>query len=216
MDALNMAIKKIEAAQNEVATLTAIAPYIVGDPRHFYTASRIYGSVATVCYKVRTADDLRELIAHYPPVDSIAYRGTFSGVKPFDQFSKRDATRDNSWPADGVAFDIQDNSTIGKYPCDEDALSATWYTDTPAGRVNVRVNFHHSGRPDWPHIVARYGKRVDGKPLVVAWEIEGARTFARIVRYSAVDAFSTGRALYWFPDAIARAAFIDTLRESQS
>jgi len=208
-DTIKAAMEKAQRAQRDVDTLMAYAPYAPGSPENFMPHG-IYGAKVTAVYKVHTIAELRDLIAALPPVECRQYRGTFAGVKPTDWIKENDGT---SQDADGVTLQIQAGATVGKYPCDRDAMSAQWYTDTPAGRLRVVADFYHSGRDNWPHIKIMY-ERERGRGRNTGREHE-TRRIARIdlmsspphserMQFSSGDARTPGSFLIWFRDAETR------------
>lgn len=162
VSAIEKAAERARRAQWEADTLTAFAPHLDALPLPLARVSAdpygLWGAIVTACFKLRTVAELTALIDALPPVPCIAARGTFASVKPVDKVEERDCTRSRD-DADGVTLRVQKSATTGAYPCDEHAMSAQWFSDTPAGRVHVRVDFHHNTREDWPTVAVTYEVR---------------------------------------------------------
>lgn len=217
MNAIQLRQAAIEKANAEISVLTAITPYIVGEPKQIIP-HRSYGSIAMICYKVREAADLATLIEAYPPVETVKCKqGGCVSIIPADQV--RECDQDSAIRADGVYFDVDAAATVGAYPCDEHALAARWYSDTPAGRVNVRVDFHHNTRPDWPRLWIKFRNVRNGeigKHVVEAWDVSPVPSSANVIKYPSVDATHPGSALLWFrADSGERAAWLASLSRTE-
>ena len=208
MKADNMTNAKEQAAKmlENAAMLDRIAPHIPGEPRSFGGGTGLYGSVAAVSYKVHTIAELRELLSALPPVECIAYRGMFAGVMPADVFNAKPQNARTQSDAYGMHLEIESGATVGKYPCDEDAMRARWFSDTPEGRVYVRVDFFHSGRSDWPRIATEYARKVSANGRdeytskeLVNWWLESAPPHAETIKFAG-GVNEPGRFTVWFRD----------------
>ena len=213
--AATLAREAAEKAQREADTLAAFAPYIPGEPRQII-ASATYGKAAVMaCYKLRTIAELRDLIAALPPVACHAFRGTFAGIRPNDSPERGD---NETEPCDGVRLTVKKTATTGLYPCDQHAMGADWWSDTPAGRIAVMVDFHHNTHESWPVIHTVYEPRYDRQGRnagdsvrLRSWSCHRAPD-AKHFRYGSGDPHRTpGSYLFYFADAEHRENVLDTL-----
>lgn len=212
MDAINKAREAADKARRDAETLESLAPSIPGEPKLFY-ASGIYGAIATVCYKIRTITELRELLQALRPVPCVAYRGTFAGVMPADVYNAdprhaHDTMRED---CDGLSLQVDRDATTGAYPCDEHAMSAHWYADTEAGRVAVRVEFHHNARPDWPTIGIFYARewsrsaqRERETRNIERIEMRARPPHSEMLQFSSGDRKTPGSFVLWYRDEASR------------
>lgn len=157
-DIANAAVTEANALANkkqrEADHMRAVAPYIPGEPRHLIPN----GKEMMVCYKIRTITELRELVAALPPVDSYTFKNGCAGIRPNDDKKERAGFIADAY---GVAINVEKSATTGRYPCDQHAMNARWLSDTPAGRLNVRVDFYYNAHESWPTLWARYERLYD-------------------------------------------------------
>lgn len=215
--AANLAREAAEKAQREADTLNAFAPHIPGEPRHII-ARGTYGKAAVMaCYKLRTITELRELIAALPPVACHAFKGIFAEIRPNDSPERG---INQTEPCDGVTITVEKVATTGAYPCDQHAMKVNWWSDTPAGRIAVRVDFHHNAKESWPVIHTVYEPRYDRRGRqngnsvrLRSWSCHRAPD-AKSFRYGSGDPQHTpGNYLFFFADAEHRENVLDTLED---
>lgn len=219
MDAINKARETADKARRDAETLESLAPFIPGNPKLFY-ARGIYGAIATACYKVRTIAELRELLAALPPVSCVAYRGACAGVMPADVYNAdprhaHDTMRED---CDGLQIQVSKDAATGAYPCDQHAMSAKWYADTPAGRVAVRVEFHHNAREDWPNIAIYYAREWSRSAQrevetrdIGRIEMRARPPHSEMLQFASGDRKTPGSFTLWYRDAASRDLSLDTM-----
>jgi len=203
IDSITRAQEQIAKLQADTAAMQAIAPHIIGEPRHLIPNGR----TMMVCYQLDSVEQLKDLIAGYPPIAGITYRGTFAGYKEVDQYHERDGAI--TAHTDGIYWSVEQTGYRGSLTCN-------WFSETPAGRVNVRVEFKATLSRAWPYISAEYGKDPGfGRPRkLLRWEALNmpAGTVEKF-RYGSGDSNTPGHVAFFFAadDSAKRDAFIDAL-----
>lgn len=213
MNAIDNANKAVADAQQKAAVLQAYAPHIFGNPRLFYPD----GKRACVVYKCATIAELQALLIAHPPVPSVKFHGTFAGINPADEYRERDG---NTEECDGMVLDVDAGPCVGAYPCNQHAMSARWYSDTPAGRLRVAVNFTHNTRADWPTIAITYAQSMGNGRNRGKWyetkDIERITLRAQPphserIQFRSGDPKTPGSFTLWFRDAETRALSLECI-----
>lgn len=207
--AATVAAESLAKVQRAAATLTAFIPFIPGEPRNVIPTAVYGGAAIMVCYKLRTIADAVALIESLPPVACAAFEGTFAGVRPSDTPERGNNTLT---PCDGVTMNVDKCATTGAYPCDQHAMSLKWWTDTPAGRMFVDVDFCHNVFTSWPTIWTHYAPRYDRQGRQTGdsvklerWGCSNPPADAKSFRYGSGEPDRTpGNYLFYFTDAAHR------------
>lgn len=209
MNAIDNANKAVADAQQKAAVLQAYAPHIAGNPHLFYPD----GKRACVAYKCATIAELQALLIAHPPVPSVKFRGTFAGIKPADEYRERDG---NAEECDGMTLNVEAGHCVGAYPCDQHAMNARWYSDTPAGRLRVTVDFAHNTRADWPTIAIHYaaprrrGQREDDR-TIESISLQAQPPHSERIQFGSGDRKTPGSFTLWFRDAETRALSLECI-----
>lgn len=212
-NAIANAQRQLDDARARLAALESFAPHVKCNPVRMIP----HAGGIMVCYKLRDGAQLAELLTAHPPIPGFAYRGTFAGFKTADTYNSERERAKEEHEVCGVTFRIKDGGTVGKYPCDEAALSCNWYSDTPAGRVNVRVDFFYQDGLHWPRIAKTYKateKRGNQSRIVDRWWPDRMPAGYQVdFRYRAFDNLHGGEVAFYFAadDHHDRDAFIANL-----
>lgn len=216
-NAITRAAEAAAKAQKQADAIARIAPFLPGEPSLIVPSPVYGGAVAIVTYKLRTISDLRRLFDALPPVACYAFRGTFAGVRPVDAV---EPGAKETQPCDGVTLSVEKSATTGAYPCDQHAMSAHWWAETPAGRLSVTADFHHNAKTSWPTIWAEYQPRYDrwGRETgdsvrLRAWGCN-SKPDAKHFRYGSGDPHrEPGRFLFYFSDESHRENVLDSMED---
>lgn len=216
------AAKRFDSSAKLYPGLEAFRSLIQLDHLRTVTWSPVHNSAFNFSYKVNSFAELKTLIKHYPPTTLKALRGSYTMVCPPTTDVAYERLISNAKAVTdcyGVYLRVENSHVTGQYPCDQDEVIAVWFTDTPAGRLYIRVIFHWLGERDetcaLPYIQMNYAAGIDRRKhddkfnrRIASTSLMQCPAGGHVFQYSSGDNYIPSNFLIYFPKASSFNAFV--------